>query len=350
MRVAFGGLCHLGDAIGAVCRSGQCPHARRLQASYARGRRPISHVNMDHCHGRRRRFRRCMDSSLRDSRHRLPDRRGPVGCGRFHRHARFGPRQCPHGAGSASVGLRRASTSPSSPARSPACWSQASPCSAISVYYLRSLTGRRWLHRRPREDRIVDALVALGVRRLADLDLRASRRRYLHQGRRRRRRPRRQGARPAFRRTIRATRPPSPTTSATMSATAPVWRPTCSRPMRSRSSPPWCWPRSSLPGTPISALVMTLSAGHLRCLDHHLDHRHLLRQAWPERLDHGRSLQGPHRHRGCCSIVGLWPLTASADHRLGRRSALWTARTFTGTRPVPAAALLGLVVTGAHHL
>ncbi len=44
------------------------------------------------------------------------------------------------------------------------------------------------------EDRtVVDALVALGFRRLADLDLRASRRRYLHQGRRRRRRPGRQG-------------------------------------------------------------------------------------------------------------------------------------------------------------
>jgi K(+)-stimulated pyrophosphate-energized sodium pump len=37
---------------------------------------------------------------------------------------------------------------------------------------------------------------------------------------------------PAFRKTTRAIRPPSPTMSATMSATAPAWRPICSRPMR----------------------------------------------------------------------------------------------------------------------
>ena len=70
------------------------------------------------------------------------------------------------------------------------------------------------------------------LRRLADLDLRPSRRRHLHQGRRRRRRPRRQGRgrHPGGR--SRATRRPSPTTSATMSATAPAWPPTCSRPTR----------------------------------------------------------------------------------------------------------------------
>jgi hypothetical protein len=38
-------------------------------------------------------------------------------------------------------------------------------------------------------------------------------------------------SRPAFPKTIRATRPSSPTTWATTSATAPAWRPTCSRPM-----------------------------------------------------------------------------------------------------------------------
>ncbi len=40
---------------------------------------------------------------------------------------------------------------------------------------------------------MVDALVALGLRRLADLDLRPSGRRHLHQGRRRGRRHGRQG-------------------------------------------------------------------------------------------------------------------------------------------------------------
>ena len=70
------------------------------------------------------------------------------------------------------------------------------------------------------------------LRRLADLDLRPSRRRHLHQGRRRRRRPGRQGRGRHSRGRSAQSRRPSPTTSATMSATAPAWRPTCSRPMR----------------------------------------------------------------------------------------------------------------------
>ena len=78
------------------------------------------------------------------------------------------------------------------------------------------------------------------LRRLADLDLRPTGRRHLHQGRRRRRRPRRQGrgrhprgrpAQPGRR---------SPTTSATTSATAPAWPPTCSRPTRSPPSRSCC--------------------------------------------------------------------------------------------------------------
>ena len=70
------------------------------------------------------------------------------------------------------------------------------------------------------------------VRRLADLDLRASGRRHLHQGRGRRRRPRRQGrgghsgGRSAQSGGDRGQR------RATTSATAPAWRPTCSRPTR----------------------------------------------------------------------------------------------------------------------
>ena len=44
-------------------------------------------------------------------------------------------------------------------------------------------------------------------------------------------------SRPAFPRTIRATPRRSPTTSATTSATVPGWRPTCSSPTPSRSSP-----------------------------------------------------------------------------------------------------------------
>ena len=78
----------------------------------------------------------------------------------------------------------------SRPAPSPACWSPASRCSASSIYYL-VLTGPLGLqagkpHRHRRAGRA-------RLRRLADLDLRPSRRRHLHQGRRRRRRSRRQG-------------------------------------------------------------------------------------------------------------------------------------------------------------
>ena len=40
-----------------------------------------------------------------------------------------------------------------------------------------------------------------------------------------------------------------------------------------------------------------LSAGHRRRLHHHLDHRHLLRAARRQQVDHGRALQGLDRHR-----------------------------------------------------
>ena len=49
---------------------------------------------------------------------------------------------------------------------------------------------------------------------------------------------------PEFPKTIRATRRSSPTTSATTSATAPAWRPTCSKPTPSPWSPPCCWAAS----------------------------------------------------------------------------------------------------------
>ena len=59
-----------------------------------------------------------------------------------------------------------------------------------------------------------------------------------------------------------------------------------------------------------------LSAGHLRRLHPHLDRRHLLRQARRQRLDHGRALQGPDRHR---PAVDRRPRRRDlADHRLGR--------------------------------
>ena len=79
---------------------------------------------------------------------------------------------------------------------------------------------------------VVDSLVSLGFGASADLHLRPSGRRHLHQGRRRGRRSWWARSRPAFRKMTPATPRPSPTMSATTSATAPAWPPTCSRPMR----------------------------------------------------------------------------------------------------------------------
>jgi Na+/H+-translocating membrane pyrophosphatase len=59
----------------------------------------------------------------------------------------------------------------------------------VALYYW-FLTGPKGSPRRPHRDRRAGRAL---VRRLADLDLRPSRRRHLHQGRRRRRRPGRQG-------------------------------------------------------------------------------------------------------------------------------------------------------------
>ena len=69
-------------------------------------------------------------------------------------------------------------------------------------------------------------------------------------------------------------------------------------------------------GQPILASRDALPAGHLRRLHHHLDRRHLLRQARRQRLDHGRALQGPDRDR---PAVDRRPRDRDvADRRLGR--------------------------------
>ena len=85
-------------------------------------------------------------------------------------------------------GVRRRSTSRSAAARSPACSSSASRCSAsrattalLTWLFDQTAEGGGRRAHRPR------------LRRLADLGLRPTGRRHLHEGRRRRRRPRRQG-------------------------------------------------------------------------------------------------------------------------------------------------------------
>ena len=51
-------------------------------------------------------------------------------------------------------------------------------------------------------------------------------------------------------------------------------------------------------GTPALADDDDLSARHRRRLHHHLDHRHVLRAARRQPVDHGRALQGLDRHGG----------------------------------------------------
>ena len=50
-------------------------------------------------------------------------------------------------------------------------------------------------------------------------------------------------------------------------------------------------------GQPVLGQMMLLSARHRRGLHRHLDHRHLLREARRQQVDHGRALQGLHRRR-----------------------------------------------------
>ena len=112
----------------------------------------------------------------------------------------------------------------------------------VALYYW-FLIGPRGLA--PESRTVIDSLVALSLRRLADLDLRSSWRRHLHQGRGRRRRPRRQGrsrhsggrsAQPGDHRRQRGRQ-------------RRRLRRHGGRPVRDlcgdRRSPPWCSPRSS---------------------------------------------------------------------------------------------------------
>jgi len=93
-----------------------------------------------------------------------------------------------------------------------------------------------------------------------------------------------------------ATPPPSPTTWATTWATAPVWPPTCSRPMRDhgRHHGPG---RHFLPRDRLCERDDAAAAGHLRRLHPHLHRRSLLRATGQEAQHHGRPVSGPDRHR-----------------------------------------------------
>ena len=132
---------------------------------------------------------------------RLPDRRRPLGGGRLHRHERRRPLERAHRRGRARG--RRAGVQGRVPGRLGHRPARRRP---------RPVRRRRLLlvpHRRARQHARVGGRRPhrARVRRLADLGLRPSRRRHLHEGRRRRRRPRRQDRGRASPRTTRATRP-----------------------------------------------------------------------------------------------------------------------------------------------
>ena len=128
----------------------------------------------------------CYLPRRQDSR-RLRDRRGAVGRLRLHRHERLGARQRAHRAGRHAGHRRRRSTSRSRAAPSPACWWSGLGLLGVGgfFWYVTGLQQRR--------ARDAQAAARPGLRRVADLDLRAPGRRHLHQGRRRRRRPGGQG-------------------------------------------------------------------------------------------------------------------------------------------------------------
>ena len=159
------------------------------------------------------------------------------------------------------------------------------------------------------------------LRRLADLDLRPSRRRHLHQGRRRRRRSGRQGrSRHSGRR------------SAQPGDHRRQRRRQCRRLRRHGGRPvrDLCGDHRRHHGAGLDLLRRhadaaqhdDLSARHRRRLHHHLDHRHVLRAARRQPVDHGRALQGLHRLGGALarSPSGTSPTGWSASAPIPRRA------------------------------
>ncbi len=121
-------------------------------------------------------------------RHRLRHRRHPVGCRRLCRHERLGPRQRAHRRGGA---LRRAAPGArhrlqvGRDHRHAGGRARAARRRRLLFHPARYLQRGRPVRAAPHPRGAGRAR----VRRLADLDLRAARRRHLHQGRRRGRRP-----------------------------------------------------------------------------------------------------------------------------------------------------------------
>ena len=258
-----------------------------------RGRAGLSQATV-HDHRRRRghRLHHHRPLAVVDGGDRIRHRSDPVGRRRLHRHERLGARQRAHRAGGDQV-ARRGPQHRLSRRRG----------DRASRRRPRAARRRRLFHRadprprlrpsRPHHDRRAGRA---RLRRLAHLDLRPSRRRHLHQGRGRRGRSRRQG------------RGRHPRGRSSQSGDHRRQRRRQCRRLRRHGRGPvrdLCGHGGGDHGPGLDLLRRRagpdprhdLSARHLRDLHRDLDHRHLLRQARRQQLDHGRALQGPRRHR-----------------------------------------------------
>ena len=212
-------------------------------------------------------------------RDRLPDRRDPLGRGRVHRDERRGALEREDGRG------RQARPQAGAQRRVPGRIGHGPARRRARAARRRGLLLGA--------DRLAGQLAGLGdrrphrprLRRLADLGLRASRRRHLHEGGGRRRRPRREdrGGHP------RGRSPQPGRDRGQRGRQRRRLRGHGRRPLRDlcRHGGRGHAARERVPGQ----RAVALPAGHRRDLDHRLDHRHVLRADRARRLDHERALQ-----------------------------------------------------------
>ncbi len=273
------------------------------------GRAGLSHPPVfHHRHCRRRDLRHRRAAAGLAGRAGLPDRRRSVGLSRFHRHAGVGARQPAHRAGRDPLAGR-------GPLHGvPRRRRHRPPGGGPGAARRRRLL----LHSHRRHGSAADQPDrgrfhgGAGLRRLADLDLRPSRRRHLHQGCRCRRRSRRQG------------RGRDPRGRSTQSGNDRRQRRRQRRRLRRHGRRPVRDLRGDrrrhhgagrdLLHRPADRLQPdALPACRVRGRRGDLDHRHVLRPPRRQPVDHGRALQGLHRHR---RAVDHRPV---AGHRLPAR-------------------------------
>ena len=285
LRSALDRLWRLDDPGRSRRRPRHAAHAgdrRRHSGRRASLSRPPIHHDR-HC--RRRHLLHPGLSARHSAGDRLRHRRGAVGRGRLYRHECLGPRQCQDRASRDQEPGR--GLEPRLPRRRHHRPAGRRPRSARRLgLFPHPHVLRRVQPRLARRGRCAGRA---RLRRLADLHLRPSRRRHLHQGRRCRRRYGRQGrgrhsrGRPAQPRHHRR-----------------QCRRQCRRLRRhgGRSVRDLCGDHGGHHGAGLDLFRRrrsrhaddALSARHRRHLRHHLDHRHLFRAARQEPVDHGRAL------------------------------------------------------------